>query len=107
MTIASEAPETLRVVNRSIGDTASVFAGVDETEVVASWLAFLQVGGEQTLLKTRFSVGEKGILGLWLNWKMVSLAPGEMKTRNNVKDVNIPVLMDGKARPSKPSLLVS
>ena len=41
MTVAGEAPETLRVIDGSVGNTASVLTGVDETEVVASRLAFL------------------------------------------------------------------
>lgn len=41
MTVAGEAPKPLRVIDGSVGDTAGVLARVDETKIVASWLAFL------------------------------------------------------------------
>lgn len=58
-------------------------------------------------MQIRFGVGEEGILGLWLNWKMVSLVLGKIVIKHIIDVVDIPVLIDEKARPSKPSLLVS
>ena len=70
-----EAPETLGAVHGGVGDIASVLAGVNVAEVVASWLTFLQVGREEWGVEAGFGVGEEGLLLVGLD--SVDRAKGE------------------------------
>ena len=72
---AGEAPETLGIVHGGVGDIASVLAGVNVAEVVASWLTLLQVGGEEWGVEAGLGVGEEGLLLVGLD--SVDRAEGE------------------------------
>ena len=56
-----EAPEPLGVVHGGVGDVASVLAGVNVAEVVATGLTLLQVGGEEWGVEAGLGVGEEGL----------------------------------------------
>lgn len=56
-----ETPETLGVVYGGVCDVASVLAGVNVAEVVATGLTLLQVGGEERGVEAGLGVGEEGL----------------------------------------------
>ena len=62
---ASEAPESLGIVDGCVGDAAGVGGVVDVAEVVAAWFAFLEVGGEEWGAKESGGVVEEGLLFVW------------------------------------------
>lgn len=62
---ASEAPESLRVVDGCVGDASGVGGVVDVAEVVAAWLALFEIGGEEWGAEESGGVVEKGLLLVW------------------------------------------
>ena len=57
-----EAPEAPTGVGSDVGDRASVFAGVDETEVVAAWCAVFEGDCKQRSSQRRLDCVEEGFL---------------------------------------------
>ena len=63
VSIAGEFPEAVGGLDGHVGDAAGIFAAVDVAEVVVTWGALLQVGGEDGRGKTlRDGVEEEGLL---------------------------------------------
>ena len=62
-----EGPEALAAVDWHVCDGTSVLGGIDETEVVRTWLALLEIGSEQRLGEGRLDSVEEGGLSDWLN----------------------------------------
>lgn len=84
---ACEAPESLGVVDRGVGDVASVLAGVNVAKVVATGRTLLQVGREEWGVEAGLGVGEEGLLLVGLDGvdgaegeaeKAVALVLGEL-----------------------------
>lgn len=85
ISISSETPEALRTINVDVGGLAGIFGGVNVAKVVATWLAFLQIHGEQGRFKPGECILEKGIrLG---RCDCIDFAKG--KTKKSVRRVGL------------------
>lgn len=98
--VGSELPESVAVIDIGVRDRSLVLLLVDEAEVVGPWGVVLQRDGEKGSVQLGLDGIKEGCLrlGLNCNFNKGVVLGGNGKLR-------IPVFIELKARPRRPSLL--